>query len=158
MSPDRSDPTSDRAPGWYEIVRQNWQKTTAHLLADTEPCIKIRDDELEAIEENRVLVGLSFEALDAWVPSGSWMLAILLCPGDDLTRLISWAGEHEIDPSRVHFYLHPDTPWQILEPWRKAGYPTDRVDDDIDSWERLHRLFGLALSERIVKDWSDMSQ
>lgn len=144
-----------RGPGWYETVRRNWKKTTAFLLAGRHPCLTIRDDELDAIRDNRVLVGLSFEDLEAWSPEGSWMLAVLLCPGDSTEPLVDWAEEHSIDPSRVHFYLHPETSWEVLRAWHEAGYPTDQVDDDIDTWERLHRLFGLALSERIVKDWAD---
>lgn len=140
-------------PDFYEVAWKNWKKTTAFLLAGSEPCISIRDDELDAIEGNRVLVGLGFEDLAAWQPSGSWMLAVLLCPGDSTERLAAWAAEHEVDPGRVHFYLHPDTPWRVLETWHEAGYPTDQVDDDVDAWERLHSLFGLALSNRIYKDW-----
>lgn len=142
----------DRDRGWYEVVREHWRETTAFLLAESDPCIEIRDAELEAIEGNRVLRGGSFADLEAWEPPASWMLAVLLCPGDSTQRLASWAAKHAIEAERVHFYLHPDTSWEALRGWHEAGLPTDRVDDDIDSWERLHRLFGLALSERIVRD------
>lgn len=137
------------------MLRQNWEKTTAFLLAGSDPCITIRDEELEVIQGNRVLVGLSFDDLRTWEPSGSWMLAVLLCPGDTTERLATWAAKRDIDTGRVHFYLHPETSWGALETWHEAGYPTDQVDDDIDSWERLHRLFGLDLSEQIYKDWRD---
>lgn len=147
---------SDRRPGWHDVVRRHWQKTTGFLLASTEPCVEVRDDELAAIEERRVLVGLSIEDLEAWDPPRSWLLGAVLCPGDSTEPLAAWAKDHDVDPSRVHFYLHPDTPWSALLPWDDAGYPTDQVDDDVDSWTRLHRLFGLALNERVVKDWAGM--
>ena len=141
-----------RSADWYATVRDNWQRTTAFLLAGSHPCLRIRDEEMEAIKANRVLVGLDHRDLQAWEPPSSWMLAVLVCPDDDLAPLVAWAEEHAIDAGRVHFYLHPDTPWTVLQPWAAAGLPTDRVDDDISGWERLHRLFGLALSERIVLD------
>lgn len=144
-----------RPRDFSEVVRENWERTTAFLLAGSEPCVEIRDDELEAIQGNRVLVGRSFEDLEAWDPSGSWILAVILCPDDSTQRLADWALERGIDAHRVHFYLHPRTSWDALEPWNEAGFPTERVDDDVDSWQRLHRLFGLALSERIYQDWAE---
>lgn len=145
--------TVERGPDWARVVRDNWHRTTAYLLASTRPCIEIRDDELDAVRDRRVLVGVGPKDLEDWSPSGSWMLAVILCPGDSTEHLAAWAKEHRIDETRVHFYLHPDTPWDVLKPWDDAGFPTDRVDDDVDSWKRLHRLFGLALNDRVAKDW-----
>lgn len=148
----------DRHPDWRETVRANWKKTAAFLLASAQPCIKIRDDELAAIKANRILVGLSPRDLQAWSPPASWLLAVVLCPGDTTTEVTAWARKSRADASRVHFYLHPDADRQVLAAWHEAGFPTERVDTDVDSWKRLHQLLGLALADRIVADWSDASQ
>lgn len=139
---------------WHEAVRRNWRRTTAFLLASTQPCITIRDEELQAIRAHRVLVGVGPDDLAGWEPGASWMLAVVLCPGDSTDALAAWARRHRIDASRVHFYLHPDAPLKVLNGWAEGGFPTDRVDTDVDSWQRLHKLFGLALSDRIVLDWA----
>lgn len=143
----------NRPPDWHETVRAHWEETTGFLLARSEPCITIRDEELEAIKGNRVLVGVSIKELEGWDFPASWILGVLLCPDDSTERLVEWVDEASIDTTRVHFYLHTDASWDVLQAWHDAGYPTDRVDDDIDSWQRLHRLFGLALNDRVVKDW-----
>jgi hypothetical protein len=142
-----------RPRDFYDVVRENWKRTTAYLLAGLDPCVEIRDEELEVVQGNRVLVGLSPGDLDGFDPSGVWLLAVLLCPDGSTERLAEWAARREADPSRVHFYLHPDTNWEALRPWHDAGYPTRQVDDDIESWRSLHNLFGLALSNRIYADF-----
>jgi hypothetical protein len=148
----------DRHPDWRATVRANWKKTTAFLMASTQPCIHIRDDELAAIRENRVLVGLGSRDLEAWSPPASWMLAVMLCPGDDTKAVTAWARENRVDFSRVHFYLHPKTDPVALQAWHEAGFPTERADSDVDSWKRLHQLLGLALSDRIASDWGESAR
>ncbi len=143
----------DRHPDWSQTVRENWTKTTAFLLASAQPCIAIRDEEVRAIKANRVLVGLSASDLEAWHPPSSWMLAVLVCPGDTTLDVTAWVRSRKADPRRVHFFLHPGTKWGALDAWADAGFPIVSLDDDIASWERLHKRLGLALSDRIVADW-----
>lgn len=141
-------------PDWHEVVARNWRKTKAYLLAFREPCIRIAADELDAIRRNRVLVGLSAGALSRWRPEGSWMLAVILCPGDDVAPLTAWLARHEADPARVRFYAHPGTDvFAALEAWREAGLGAPRVDDDVDAWPRLHKRFGNDLAVQILQDW-----
>jgi hypothetical protein len=142
-------------PDWHDVVAKNWHKTTAYLYALREPCLIIQQDELEAIQDNRVLVGLDEAAIHAWTPTGSWFLAVILCPGDDTQTLVQWIHDHDADPDRIHFYAHPDTdPYQALEAWKQAGLPPPQVDLDIDSWQRLHKRFGRDLSVQILRDWA----
>lgn len=143
----------ERHPDWHETVRANWRKTTAFLLASREPCVKIRDEELEAIQGNRVLVGFGPESLATWTPSGSWLLAVIACPGDDVQAVVDWVKRHRADAERVMFFLHPKADPEILRAWHDAGYPTDRVDV-VSSWRVLHKLLGLALNDRVYEDWA----
>lgn len=141
-------------PDWHAVVAAHWRKTQAFLLAFREPCIGIVRDELAAIKKNRVLVGLDASRLDAWTPGDSWFLAVILCPGDDITALVAWLGDHQADATRVHFYAHPDTDaFAALRPWAEAALGQPAVDEDVDSWERLHKRFGNDLSVRILADW-----
>lgn len=140
-------------PGWRDTVARHWRDTTAYLLALSEPCITIRDDELAAVRENRVLVGLDSKALSDWRPTDSWFMAVLLCPGDDLRPVIRWVEQQQLDASRIHFYVHREEDVHgFMAPWHDAGLPTTQVDAGIPDWKALHRLFGLHLSDRILAD------
>lgn len=143
----------DRHPDWYGTVRANWRRTTGYLLASRAPCLTIRDEEIEAIRGNRILVGVSPEGLSKWTPSGSWLLAVLLCPQDDVAAIVAWTRRHKADARRVHFFLAEGTDPEVLRPWKDAGYATDRVDV-VASWKELHKLLGLALNDRVYEDWS----
>ncbi len=141
-------------PDWHAVVAAHWQKTTGYLLAFREPCVTIALDELASIKGNRILVDLAAIDLAAWEPGKSWMMAVLLCPDDDVTPLITWLRETGADPRRVRFYAHPDTDvFRVLEPWAEIGFPSPAVDEDIDTWQRLHQRFGRDLAVRILQDW-----
>ncbi len=142
----------DRPTGWTDVVRQYWPQTQGYLLASTEPCLSIREEELAAVRDNRVLVGIGFDELAAWTPPESWLLGVVVCPKDELGPLVSWLKGRKQDAHRIHLYLHPETPWSVLISWQEAGLPVDRVDVDVDSWPRLHKLFGLALNDRVYAD------
>ena len=140
-------------PNWHDIVQANWRRTTAYLLALGEPCITMRDDELRAIKANRVLVGMSATDLQTWTPPGSWFMAVILCPGDDLAPLIDWATQHDVDESRIHFYIKQERDLDaFMAQWNEAGFATDGADAGITTWRELHHLFGLHLSNRILMD------
>lgn len=143
----------DRHPDWFATVRDNWRKTAGFLLASREPCLGIRDDELDAIRGNRVLVGFGPDDLDSWTPPASWLLAAILCPGDDVRPLVLWTKRHRADTARIAFFLHADTDVEVLRPWKDAGFATDRVDV-VASWRELHKLLGLALNDRVYADWA----
>lgn len=140
-------------PGWRETVAAHWKDTTAYLLALSQPCIQIRDDELAAIRQNRVLVSPDAAALATWTPPPSWFMGVLLCPGDDLQPVIDWVRSNRLDPSRIHFYIHRKQDVHgFMVAWHEAGLPTDDVDAGIKDWKQLHRLFGLHLGNRILTD------
>ena len=140
-------------PNWRDTVATHWRDTTAYLLSLREPCITIQRDELRVVQANRVLVGLDAKALNAWKPTKSWFMAVLLCPGDDLEPLAVWVERTGADPARIHFYVHREQDVQgFMRVWHAAGFPTDAVDSGIEDWRRFHRLFGLHLSTRILLD------
>lgn len=60
----------------------------------------------------------------------SWVLAVLVCPGDTLAGTASWVrGLAPRDRDRVYVYFHPHTDRvAALAPWYAAG-----LDDPITS-------------------------
>jgi hypothetical protein len=141
-------------PDWHGIVAANWQKTTGYLLALDGLCLEVRDDELAAIRKNRVLVGLAAKDLAAWRPPDSWLLAVILCPGDSVEPIVEWVEKHGAEVERIHFYVHDDADaFAALHAWAEAGLPDPIVDDGIDSWKAFHKKFGNDLAIRILEDW-----
>jgi hypothetical protein len=59
-------------------------------------------------------------------------------------------------PERVWFYLHPETPDEILRPWADAGFAIDQVEF-VKDWRQLHPHFGLALNDRVYADWMHLA-
>ncbi len=144
----------DRYPDWYTVVRRHWRRTTGFLLASREPCLTIRDQEIEAVK-GRALVSREIEQLIQWQPPESWVLGIILCPGDTIDEVVAWCRNTKADPARVWFYLHPDTYHQILELWEDAGFEADQVDY-VSTLKELHKLFGLALNDQVYADWNHL--
>lgn len=103
---------------------------------------------------NRVLVGLRPEDLAGWDAEGSWLMAVLLCPGDSSAAIAAWARRHKADPDRIHFYAHKGTdPFEALAAWHRSGLPPPIVTEGITSWKEFHRRFGRDLTVRILQDW-----
>lgn len=144
----------DDFPSWHATVRAHWPKTTGFLLAFRQPCIAIRDQEIQAAS-GRVLVAGGIEDLEEWRPPKSWILGVLICPGDDVGPVAQWIQARKADASRVWFYLQPDVEVSVLEPWEQAGHPADQYDSAAD-WKQLHKRFGLALNDQVYADWKDV--
>ena len=143
----------DRHADWFQTVRTHWHRTTGFVLASREPCLSIRADEPDAVR-GRALVAVDDADLAAWDPGASWVLAALLCPGDTILPLLDWLRAGHRDPTRVWFYLHRSTDWEVLRPWEDAGLSL-RQAASVASWQELRKLFGLALNDRVYKDWRD---
>ncbi|MCA1810638.1 MAG: hypothetical protein LC623_01340 [Halobacteriales archaeon] len=141
-----------RPSDYHTVVREHWPKTTGILLASQHPCIGIRDTEVRHIR--RLLLAAHPDDLGTLKPPPSWVMGVILCPGDSTEPLAAWARRHRADGRRVWFYLHPDAEAEALRPWRDAGFRTDQVDT-VSSWQELHPLFGLALNDQVYADFSN---
>jgi len=136
------------APDFAAVVAKNWRKTTGYIVAAREPCIAIGRDEVRNVERRLVLVDLG--RVSRLRPRGSWFMAVVVCPGDDLEDLARWA--RGVEAERVHFYLHADASPQQLAPWRDAGLPLDRVSGGFRSWRALHKVLGWDLNVQVYDD------
>lgn len=130
------------------VVRAHWPETTGYVVAGSPPCIQIGEDEVANVRRRLEFVHLA--DVSTLVPDGSWFMAVIVCPGDDLAALAAWAQDREV--GRVYFYLHADADGSALAPWQAAGLPTDRVDDGFRSWGPLHKVMGLDLNRQVYED------
>lgn len=125
--------------------------TTAWLLAHRVDCRDLVDQELARIA--RRLKPLEPEALAGFAPRGSWMLAVVACPGDDTIGLARWAaGLAAPDRDRVRFYLHHRADAvEVLAGWTDAGLGAPRVSV-VRDFASFHKVFGMHLNDRV---WAD---
>ena len=148
-----------RHPDASDIVRAHWRRAECFLIAQNDPCISIRDDEI-ALLDRHVHGGFPAD-LQAWRRPPIWFVAVVVCPDDDLTDLTRFVVEQAWDPRRFHFYLHADTDPEVMRPWAEAGLPLDRVDTEgkqgrplVDAGT-LNALLGLHFNLQILRDVLD---
>lgn len=93
-------------PDYSRLVRLGKEHAVGYLLATSGDCLTLRDEEIRHIDRNLVEIGL--DRLRTLRPEGSWILAVLLCPGDGTEALAAWAKALPGDEAtRVVFYLAP---------------------------------------------------
>lgn len=140
-----------RPSDYFRVVRAHAAKTRGFILAERHPCLDIRDREVERIHRD---LQPAFAATlgDLDLPD-SWMLAVILCPGDDTAGVAAWAQRlpaRQVD--RIRFYAHPKADLaEVLAGWVKARLPPPRVDEAGD-WKEFHRQFGLHLNDLAYQD------
>lgn len=133
------------------VVRAHSQDTLGLVVADTGDCLGIRDAEIAHVR--RELRALTSSDLAKLVLPKSWLVAVLLCPGDDLQTLAAWAlGLEEKDWRLIRFYHHPGVDLvEALTPWYAAGLDDVRADE-VRDFASFHRLFGNDLNDQIYSD------
>ncbi|MFO1533693.1 MAG: hypothetical protein ABR562_08400 [Thermoplasmatota archaeon] len=135
-----------RPSDYRSVVHPLRMETRVFLVASTHPCIRIRDEAAKPTgRDYRTVDAGELAALD---PPRQWVLAVLLCPGDDAAEVVAWLGAHGGDPDRVLFILHPGTDAvAALRPWYAAGFP-DAVAIEAAAWGQLAKPLG-----QFVNDW-----
>lgn len=141
-----------RPDDWTRIVRAKWRNVRAYIVSGAHPpCIKMAKDEIAHVD--RVMTHVLLEDVRGLMPGKHWFMAVVLCPGDDLHGLAEWAKGQ--DASRIHFYLHKDTSAQALAPWRHAGLPLSRIEEErFSAYGRMHARLGLDLSDQVYGDFA----
>lgn len=119
-------------------------------MASTPPCIEIRDEEIKKI--HRRLVPLHPQDLEHLQVEDSWLMGVILCPGDG-TQQIARFDKRTRAPKRIRFYLHPDTDIsKAFSAWKEAGHKRARFDF-VTSWQELHPDFGRSLNDQVYEDF-----
>lgn len=134
-------------------VRAHMHDLTGWVVASSGRCLDVQDAEVRHI--NRSLEAVHGQDLGARgrPEARSWMVGILVCPGDALETLAGWAkGLDETDLRRVRLYFLPGAdPVKSLAAWYDAGLP-DPYTADVEDWPQFHKRFGLDLNNQIYLD------
>ena len=141
----------DRPVDYGRLVRARVGATRGFILATAQPCLSIRSLEFVAIQRDlQPAVATRLSGLNL---PGSWLLAVLLCPGDTTDDVAGWAARLPVGAvDRIRFYVHPKADvMQALSGWVGAGLPPPRVHE-IPDWKAFHRQFGLHLTDMTYRD------
>ncbi len=135
-----------------DVIHPHRFETAGYLLATSAPCTRIVADEVRIVK--RTLYALTSGHAPPVSRPRSWVLAILVCPGDTLAGIAPWVRRlASRDRERVYVYFHPDTDQvAALAPWYKAG-----LDDPITSlaqdFRSFHKSFGARMNLQTYLDF-----
>jgi len=142
---------ADRPADYRDIVHSSRLQTRVFVVAAREPCITMRTATVKPRGRDHQAVAL--DELAQVKPPERWVVAVLLCPGDDARDVVTWLKRHRGDPHRVLFILHPSTdPVAALRPWYDAKHP-DPYFIEASTWKELAAQFGT-----FVNDWIYVQQ
>lgn len=141
-----------RPEDWTQTVRENHRDAKAWVAASSEPCLSVRDDEVDQVD--RILSGADFGNLPSEDERPDiWVVAVIVCPGDDLEPVIEWAktlDDEDID--RVQFYYHSDVNVEtVTTPWTDAGFP-DPFTYEVEDFTTFHDQFGWEFNDQVYRD------
>lgn len=139
-------------PGAIELVRPHLKRTVGYVLAASGDCLDIQAREVDTIKGRR-FQSVHPDRLESLDLPESWILATVMCPGDTTDAIARFTeGLNPGDRQRIRFYWYPGTrPADALKPWLAAGLGPIQ-EDDIDGWERFHKLFGAHHSIQVFMD------
>lgn len=141
-------------PDYSRVVRGGKDHAVGYLLATSGACLTLRDEELRHIDRN--LVDVAPGQLPTLRPTGSWLLAVLLCPGDRTDEVAAWAkGLPGRAAERVVFYLAPGVDEaDALRGWAKAGF-LQAATSTVKDWPQFHKRFGRDFNDQVYRDARD---
>ncbi len=133
-------------------VKPHLTKTTGFVLAGSADCLEIRDREIRTIQ-NRVFIALGAEDLAKLPLPPSWLLGVIVCPGDDTQKVAEWAVSLPLeDRSRIRFYFHSRAPQgSAMQAWSTLGLGPVQYDT-IESWQQFHQRYGADHAIRVFQD------
>lgn len=88
-----------RPADYRDVVHPRRMETAVYVVAETPPCVRLQED--AAKPQGRDYRTAHLGALERIRPSGQWVLAAILCPGDTTDALVAWLQWHDADPARV---------------------------------------------------------
>ncbi|HEV8359346.1 MAG TPA: hypothetical protein VGR28_02715 [Candidatus Thermoplasmatota archaeon] len=140
-------------PGYAQVVRAHHRKTAAYLLATQPDCTRVRDEEIRRVRRRLEPLVLDDLAAGRFRPRGSWLLAVLLCRGDDTDALAAWAtGVSVEDRDRVRFYYRRGTDLAVaLRAWVDGGLGAP-LAAEVRDFASFHKVFGKHLHDRVWLD------
>lgn len=140
------------SPEEIEQIRRYRLDTTGYVLLRPDNCFGLKPVDFTKVA-GRKLVTLGPDQLPVHPLPQSWVLAVLTCPGDDLTGLAEWASKlSRADLHRVGFYeLEAHDARKSYRALVDAGLPyppNERVEDV----QEFNHVFANELNIRILLD------
>lgn len=119
-----------------------------YIVAGAPPCEDIA--RLEAGFETRNFRMVPLDQLDSLSLPRCWYLGFLVCPDDDVNRIIRWvagiAEKYEDYDDRIGIYVHPDVDEDsLVRKWISHGLRPPRIEQlesDSEEYSTFHPLFG----------------
>ena len=139
-------------PNPRDVIHPHRLDTVGYLLATSPPCTRIVADEVRHVR--RTLVALAPGSPPPASRPQSWVLAVLVCPGDTLAAIAPWVRRlPPRDRERVYVFFHPDADRvAALEAWYAVG-----LDDPITSlahdFKTFHKAFGARMNLQTYLDF-----
>lgn len=134
-----------------DVIRRHWRSTPAYVVANVPPCLGLRDQAV--LPKGRRYAAASFRDLEGIKPAKSWALAVILCPGDTLHAVASWAVRHRVEDGNRFLVFHVDGVdlRAALAPWRDAGYGLPMLVQ-VATWREMAAILGQHLNNTILRD------
>jgi hypothetical protein len=139
-------------PNPRDVIHPHRLETVGFLLATRPPCTRIVVDEVRNVK--RTLKALGPGDIPPSPLPRSWVLALLVCPGDTLEGIATWVRRLPArDRERVYLFFHPDVDRvAALASWYEAG-----LDDPIVSlahdFRSFHKSFGARMNLQTYLDF-----
>lgn len=143
-----------RASDRVDVIRRHRFDTTAFLVAAQPNCLDIGRLESQKVTGRRLRLVTAAELPGPDRLPASWVVAVLLCPGDTTERIAPWAKQLPTPFwHRIWFYkargLDPESAYA---PWKEAGLGKPLADAFQDFLD-FNRLFANDLNEQIYQDF-----
>lgn len=133
-----------------EVVEPHRGSSLGVFVAAREPCIGIAAD---PPAKGRRSIRLRPEDLHSQPAlSGSFAIAVVLCPGDTTRDVADFAVQRGVDSDRFYFFYTRGTDLRsAFAAWTAAGRPI-LCSFEIQDWKGLNRIFGAFWNSWIHDD------
>lgn len=135
-----------------EVIRANRMRTTCFVVAERGNCLDLRAEEIRRVSGRR-FVPVSGATLPRTLPP-SWMLAVIVCPGDDSGRVAAWTKGLGFGQSRLVFFYETQQGLDVAAFYR--AWVAKRLPDPArrrpKNFVDLCVALGADLNRRILAD------
>lgn len=144
------------------VIRAHMRDTMGYLFAKTGRCIDLQSWELDALKPKsstqktgRTIVALDSKTMATLDVRGSWVLGVLLCPGDDTQEVATWAARKKLPSTdRIRFYgIGKIDVAAAFAAWYEAGFGDPDFMAIEGKPERLNHFFGQCLNDQTAQDF-----
>lgn len=133
-------------------VRPHLKETIGYVLATSGDRLDVQKREIQAIK-NRLFKSLRPDDLAGLRLPPSWILGVLLCPGDSTDTVAAWASAlAAVDRGRLRFYFLGGTDaGAAMRAWTQEGLGPVAYTN-VSTWQHFHHRYGADHAIRVYQD------